>query len=157
MSPVSAKNFVKSKFAFMLFFALVVLPITGMVGYFIYQPSINTIVVLIVESIFVAFAAGSLSLANGIKGADFNEVPRPRMIRGEWSIINMLTCGVIALVVLLPLAPHVIMSFVGMNIGFFLDLYPALIVSGVIAAVLTVIFYKLAIGNAKELFTKAEV
>jgi hypothetical protein len=157
MSPVSAKNFVKSKFAFMLFFALVVLPITGLVGYFIYQPSINTIVALIVESIFVAFAAGSLSLANGIKGADFTEVPRPRMIRGEWSLINMLTSGVIALVVLLPLAPQVIMSFVGMNLGFSLELYQALILSGVLAAVLTVIFYKLAIGNAKELFTKAEV
>jgi hypothetical protein len=157
ISPVSAKNFAKSKFAFMMFFALIVLPITAAVGYFIYHPSVNTIAAMVLESIFVAFAAGSLSLANGIKGADFNEVPRPRMIRAEWSLINMLTCGAIALVVLLPLVPQVIMSFAGMNIGFFLELYQALIASGAIAVVLTVIFYKMAVGNAKELLTKAEV
>jgi len=156
-SPVSAKNFVKSKYAFMLFFALIVLPITGTIGFLIYHPSIHSMLALVLESVFVAFAAGALSLANGIKGADFNEVPRPRMIRAEWSIINMATCGAVALAVLLPLVPYVISVFSGMQIGMFLELYQAVIVSGVISAVLTVIFYKMAVGNAKELLTKAEV
>ncbi|MCW4010459.1 MAG: hypothetical protein NWF05_07545 [Candidatus Bathyarchaeota archaeon] len=157
ISPVSAKNFVKSKLAFMLFFALIILPITGTIGIIIYNPSINTIITMLLESVFVAFAVGSLSLANGIKGADFNEVPRPRMIRGEWSIINMATCAAVGLAVLLPLFPYVALLFAGMQIGVFLELYQVLILSGVIAAVLTVIFYKVAEGNAKELLTKAEV
>jgi hypothetical protein len=84
-------------------------------------------------------------------------VPRPRMIRAEWSLINMVTCGAVALAVLVPLVPYVIASFAGIQIGMFIDLYLALVISGVIAVVLTVIFYRMAMGNAKELLTKAEV
>ena len=156
-SPISAKNFVKSKFAFILLFSLIILPITTIIGFFIYQPSTRALIAMVVEAVFIVFAAGSLSLANGIKGADFTEVPRPRMIRSEWSLINMLTCGAVALAVLLPLLPYAFSVFLGGQIGVLIDVYPALAISGVIAAVLTVIFYKVAVGNAKELLTKAEV
>jgi hypothetical protein len=155
-APVSAKNFVKSKYAFMLTFSLVVLPITGTIGFLIYQPSTQTAITMILEAVFVAFAAGALSLANGIKGADFNELPRPRMIRAEWSLINMVTCAATALAIMIPLVPYVISTFFEGQIGIFLDLYPAVAISGIITAVLTVIFYKMAIGNAKELLTGAE-
>ena len=156
-SPVSAKNFVKSKFAFMLFFALIILPITGTVGFFIYHPSTRTMLTLVAEAVFVAFPAGALSLANGIKGADFNEVPRPRMIRAEWGLINMVTCAAAAFAVLLPLVPYLLSVFAPGLIASFLELYQAVIISGVISAVLTVIFYYMAVGNAKELLTKAQV
>ena len=156
-SPVSAKNFVKSKFAFMLFFALIILPITGTVGFFIYHPSTRTMLTLVAGAVFVAFPAGALSLANGIKGADFNEVPRPRMIRAEWGLINMVTCAAAAFAVLLPLVPYLLSVFAPGLIAPFLELYQAVIISGVISAVLTVIFYYMAVGNAKELLTKAEV
>jgi hypothetical protein len=156
-SPVSAKNFVKSKFAFMLFFALLILPITGTVGLFFYHPSLNTAVTLVAEAVFLAFAVGALSLANGIKGADFNEVPRPRMIRAEWSLINLVTCAAAALAVLVPLVPYLISVFAPGLIAPFIGLYEAVIISGVIAAVLTMIFYYMAVGNAKELLTKAQV
>jgi hypothetical protein len=155
-SPVSAKNFVKSKFAFMIFFALIILPITGTVGFFIYHPSTRTALTLVAEAVFLAFMVGALSLANGIKGADFNEVPRPRMIRAEWSIINLLTCAAAGLAVLAPLLPNVITDVTGIQFTF-LALYQAVIISGVIAAVLTVIFYQVAVSNAKELLTKAQV
>jgi hypothetical protein len=156
-SPVSAKNFVKSKFAFMIFFALIILPITGTVGFFIYHPSLNAAVTLVAEAVFLAFAAGALSLANGIKGADFNEVPRPRMIRPEWSLINLVTCAAVALAVLIPLVPYLISVFAPGVIAPFIGLYESVIISGVIAVVLTVIFYHVAVGNAKELLTKAQV
>ncbi len=155
-SPISAKNYVKSKYAFMLFFAIIILPITSIVGFFIYHPALGTMFTLIAESVFVVFAVGALSLANGIKGADFNEVPRPRMIRAEWSIINLLTCGAAGLAVLAPLIPNVITDVTGIQFTF-LALYQAVIISGVIAAVLTVIFYQVALSNAKELLTKAQV
>ncbi len=156
-SPISPRNFVKSKFAFMLFFSLIMLPITGTIGYLIYHPSFNTTFALVAESVFLAFAVGTLSLANGIKGADFTEAPRPRMIRVEWSFINMAACGVAALAVLAPLIPYIIAVFSNTSVTGFLELYQAVIISGVIAAVLTVIFHKIAVGNAKQLLTTAEV
>jgi hypothetical protein len=156
-SPVSAKNFVKSKFAFMIFFALIILPITGTVGFFIYQPSLNAVFTLVAEAVFLAFAAGALSLANGIKGADFTEVPRPRMIRPEWSLINLATCAAAALAVLVPLVPYLISVFAPGIIAPLIGLYESILISGVVAAVLTVLFYYMAVGNAKELLTKAEV
>ena len=155
-SPISAKNYVKSKYIFMLFFALIILPITSAVGYFVYHPTLNTMFTLIVESFFVVFAVGILSLANGIKGADFNEVPRPRMIRTEWSLINLLTCGAAALAILAPLIPTLVTALTGTQF-IFLELYQAVIISGAIAAALTVIFYQLALRNAKDLLIKAQV
>jgi hypothetical protein len=157
MSPISAKDFVKSKFSLMMFFSLIILPITLTAGYLLYQPTFRAIVVLGLESVFLAFSAGSLSLANGIKGADFNEVPRPRMIRPEWSIISLLTCGAVALAVLLPFTPYMISIFAGGPIAAFIDLYVATAISGVLATVLCTIFYKMAVGNARELLKRAEL
>ncbi len=158
MSPVSARNFVRSKYAFALFFALAVLPITATVGYFfILSVSLRAILILSLEAVFIAFATGALSLANGIKGADFNEVPRPRMVRPEWSIINLITCFAVSLAVLLPFIPYLISMFTGGTFASFINVYVATAISGLIAAVLSIIFYKIAVGNAQELFTKAEV
>jgi len=156
MSPVSAENFVKSKFAFMIFFSLIVLPITATIGFLIYSPSLRAAFVLITESVFLAFTLSSLSLANGIKGADFNEVPRPRMIRPEWSILNLVTCAAVTFAVLLPFLPYLFSAFSGGAFNPFIELYQAVIVSGVIAAVLGVVFYKMAVENARELLSKAE-
>jgi hypothetical protein len=39
----------------------------------------------------------------------------------------------------------------------FIDPYVATAISGVTAVVLTVVFYKMAVGNARELLQKAEV
>jgi hypothetical protein len=156
-SPISAKNYVRSKLAFVLLLSFLILPITAAVGFFIYHPTMNACIALLLESVFVAFPVGALSLANGIKGADFTEVPRPRMIRAEWSLISMFTCAAVALAVLMPLLPAMIASLTGMMILPILELYQALILSGVISAVLTVLFHKMAIGNAQELLTKAEV
>ncbi len=157
MSPISARSYVKSKYAFMLFFALIVLPITTTIGYFLYMPSTRAVIVLAAESVFVVCTVGALSLANGIKGADFNEVPRPRMMRTEWSLISLLTCAAVALVLMLPFFPYMISIFTGANAAPFLDLYTATAISGAVAAVLSVIFYKVAVGNAEELLSKAEL
>lgn len=156
-SPISAKNFAKSKYTFILSFSLIVLPITGTIGYLIYHPTIHAVATMFLEAIFVTFVAGALSLANGIKGADFNEVPRPRMIRTEWGFINIITCGAVMLAVLAPLLPYVITSFAGGPFSSFLTLYESVAISGAVSAVLTAIFYNLAVGNARDLLGKAEV
>ncbi|HEX9261335.1 MAG TPA: hypothetical protein VF893_02275 [Candidatus Bathyarchaeia archaeon] len=157
MSPISASDFVKSKYAFMMSFSLVILAITTPVGFVFFHPSIKAVIVLVLVSIFVAFPVGALSLANGIKGADFNEVPRPRMIRPNWAIVGLLTGGAVALVLLLPFLPYIISIFTNGLVDPFIDLYVATAISGVVSAVLTVVFYKMAVGNAAELLSKAEL
>ena len=156
-SPISPKNLVKSKYFFILFFALVVLPITILVGIVMYHPSLPATITAVLVPIFLVFALGAISLSNGIKGADFTEVPRPRMIRVKWSMINLIFCSLAALAVLAPFVPYVLSIFVPGLFAAFIDLYLAIAVSGVVAAVITAVFYRVAVKNAEELLSKAEV
>jgi len=156
-SPISPKNLVKSKYFFILFFALVVLPITILVGIVMYHPSLPATITAVLVPIFLVFALGAISLSNGIKGADFTEVPRPRMIRVKWSMINLIFCSLAALAVLAPFVPYVLSIFVPGLFVAFIDPYLAIAVSGVVAAVITAVFYRVAVKNAEELLSKAEV
>jgi hypothetical protein len=155
MSPISAKSYVKSKYTFLLFFAFIILPITATAGVFLYPHSLRATVVLVLEAVFLAFSAGALSFAVGIKGADFTELPRARMIRPEWSLISFGACIGVAAAVLLPFLPYILSLIIGG--APLIDLYIATAISGVIATVLTVAFYRWAVDNAKELFAKAQV
>jgi hypothetical protein len=157
ISPVSAKAFVKSKLTFMLLFSFLVLPITSVIGYIIYHPSFNVIVTLVAESVFAAFALGTLSLANGIKGADFTEIPRPRMIRIDWSFINMGACFGAALALIAPLIPYLLFYTDVLGGTPIIGLFEGIVISGVVAVAMTVAFYVLAVNNAKTLIAKAEV
>ena len=156
-SPVAPKNLVKSKYFFMVLFSLLVLPITDLVGILVYHPSLRATIIALLEPVFLVFALGAISLANGIKGADFTEAPRPRMIRLKWSILSLIACALAALAVLAPFVPYMLSIFVPNLFIAFIDPYLATIVSGIIAAVITVFFYRVALKNAKELLTKAEV
>jgi len=153
-SPVSAKNLVRSKYAFILFFSLMILPITGAVGFFIYHPTLRAMTTLTLESVFTVFALGALSLANGIQGADFTEVPRPRMMHPKWSLINLIACLAAGLGVLAPIIIYKLPVMLGLTP--FIDLYLAVGISAIITAVLTLAFYRLSLKNAEELLRKAE-
>jgi hypothetical protein len=162
-SPISAKNLVKSKYFFIVFFSLMVLAITGIFGFLMYHPSLRATIVASFETVFLVFALGSLSLSNGIKGADFTEAPRARMIRTSWSLINLAACLSAGIAMLAPFLPYVVSSalsaFIPGSAGWsaLLDPFQALVVSAIIATILTVIFYRVALKNAKELLIKAEV
>jgi len=156
-SPISPKNLVKSKYFFILFFALVVLPITTLVGILMYHPSLRATITAVLVSIFLVFALGAISLSNGIKGADFTEVPRPRMIRVKWSMINLIVCSLAALAVLAPFVPYVLSIFIPSLFAALIAPYLDIAVSGVVAAVITAVFYQIAVKNAEELLSKAEV
>jgi len=83
------------------------------------------------------------------------------MIRQEWALISLAVCGLAGLAILAPLLPYVIAKIIP---GFFLsltaqtltDLILPLAISGVIAAVISAVFYRINISSAKELFKKAE-
>ncbi len=155
-APISPRNLVKSKYFLIVLFGLIITVITGTVSALFFGSTFKSASILAVEAIFLVFALGAISLSNGIKGADFNELPRPRMIRVEWNIINFFACAICGLVIISPLILYTI-SKVLPAFGFeFFDTTTAVIISGIIAVVVAAIFYRIAIGNAKELLSKAE-
>jgi hypothetical protein len=156
-SPISADSLVKSKYFFIISFSVLVLVATGVFGFVFYHPSLRAIIVAFFEAVFLVFVLGAISLSNGVKGADFTETPRARMIRLSWSIINLIACLLAAVAVLIPFFPYVLSTFAPGLIGSFVDLYQAVIVSAIIAIVLTIIFYRVALKSAKELLAKAEI
>lgn len=154
-APFSARSLVKSKYFFIVLFALTALAITGTIGVILYRLSVRAMFVAASEAVFLVFALAAISLACGIKGADFNEVPRPRMIRVGWSFISLIASVLSGLAIIGSLIPYVFSSFVPGIFSF--DPYLAVAISGVIAFVITLVFYKLCIKNAKELLSKAEI
>jgi hypothetical protein len=153
-APFSPNSLVKSKYFFVVLFGLIIFAITSTIGAIIYSMPFRVIFVGAFEAVFLVFALSAVSLANGIKGADFNELPRPRMIRVEWSLINLIACFLAGAAILGPLLPYVLSSIVpGFGV---LDPYIAVAVSAVIAVIITVVFYRIAINNAEELLLKAE-
>ncbi len=159
-SPISPKSLVKSKFTFLAIFSIIVLIITGTIGVVFFHPSISMTIVAFLESLFLVFALGSIGLHFGFRGADFSSTRRARMIRQEWSLASFVACTLAGLAILAPLAPFIISMFASS----FLSLPPmgtfelaiALVISGVIASVFTLIFYKINLGSARELLRKAE-
>jgi hypothetical protein len=162
-SPISAKNLVKAKFAFLFLLSIIVLIITGVVGVVFFQPSPTMIVMAFLESVFLIFALGSIGLMFGFRGADFSGGRRARMIRQEWSLISFIACALAGLAILAPLVPYVISRFATPFLPFALpamgpiELAISITISGVIAAILTAIFYKINLNSAKELIRKAEI
>jgi hypothetical protein len=161
-SPISAKTLVKSKYFFIIFFSIIVLAITGIFGFIVYHPSLRATIVAYCEAVFLVFALGAISLSNGIRGADFTETPRPRMIRLSWSLINLVACLLAGIAMLAPFFPYALSSILpeiipGLTGGAFLDPLLAVVVSAIIAIILTVIFYRIALKNARELLAKAEI
>jgi hypothetical protein len=161
-SPVSEKNLVRSKYFFIALFALIILAATGTFGAVMYNLSFRATFIAFVEGGFLVFALGAISLSNGIKGADFTETPRPRMIRQSTSFLNLLECFLGGIAILVPFVPYLISSTISqfvpnLSIANFLDPYIATVISGIIAFALAAIFYRASIGNAKKLLEEAEV
>jgi len=159
-SPVSAKNLVKSKLFFLMFFSLIILVIGIIVGAIIFQPSLKLLTVAAVEAVFLIPAVGTISLAIGFKGADFTETRRKRMIRQEWSLISLIVCTLAGGGVLAPLAPYIISMFAPSFLGIsasILNLAISIIISGIISIVITAIFYRINLNSAADLLRKAEM
>ncbi|MGB9960473.1 MAG: hypothetical protein ACPLKQ_08185 [Candidatus Bathyarchaeales archaeon] len=159
--PISAKSFVKAKYTFIVLFSLAVILVCSFAAVIIMAPSTRAITIGALESVFLAFAIGMVSLVGGIKGADFQELPRPRMIRPLWSFINMAVCAVAGLVIITPMIPYGfqrIFQSAFMAPSLLPSYYPyaALPISGAIAFTITYVAYKLALNNAEELLRKME-
>ncbi|MCW4030480.1 MAG: hypothetical protein NWE92_12645 [Candidatus Bathyarchaeota archaeon] len=160
-SPISPKSLVKSKMFFIVVMSILVLIITGVVGTIFYHPSLQVTIVSFIEAVFILMAVGSIALTVGFKGADFSVARRTRMIRQEWSLIGLLVCGLAGVGILAPLAPYVISILTGSLFTLIptttTNLAISTAISGIIASVITVVFYRVNINSAKELIRRAEV
>ncbi len=162
-SPISPQNLVKSKYAFIVIFALIVQVITTIVGIVYFRPSIEISAVGVLEGIFLTFALGSMGLTFGFKGADFTASRRQRMIRQEWSLISLIACAFAGLAILAPLVPYVLSTLASTFLPFSIApldttaLIVSVIISGVIATIFSVVFYRINLNSAAELIRKAEV
>jgi hypothetical protein len=155
-SPIPANSLVKSKYFFMIFFSALITVVTGLVGALVFHPSTRTILIAIALAFFLMLALSAISLANGIKGADFTELPRPRMIRTMWSLINIVLCAVAGLAILAPIVPVALTLVAPAGLLPTIDPYLALAISAAVAITITLAAYRIAIGNARELLAKAE-
>jgi len=158
-SPITARSLVKCKYAFVIIFSCIVTLVCGVIGILIARPSPDIAIVLLIESVLLIFALGAVSLGAGIKGADFTEVPRPRMVRPLTVLVYGLLCLVLALAIFSPLLLHAVaMGYIPLPVSLpKLDLYVAISISAVIALVVTFLFYKIALKNAEEFLIKAEI
>ena len=163
-SPISANSLVKAKYFFATLFSLAITLVCFFISVFLMSPSLQIATIGLTEAVLLVFSLGMVSLTFGIKGADFREFPRPRMIRPLWSFINGLVCILLALAIVSPIIPY------GLKILFDAIqapatisiplpesyLYVALPISGVIASVVTYVFHRIAVKNA-EFLLKAEI
>jgi len=155
-SPISAANLLKCKYAIVVSFSFLVAAICSVIGIVIFQPSNKVIAVSLSESVFLIIALAMVSIESGIRGADFVEIPRPRMIRTGTAITSFVLCLIAGLAILAPLLPH-IAAKTGLTFPLSqFDLYISLMASGLIASVITYIFYRLTLKRTKDFLINAE-
>jgi hypothetical protein len=160
-SPISPKNLVKSKYAFLVFFSIAVQIITTAIGIAFFQPSLKIAIIAILEGVFLILALGAMGLNFGFRGADFTASKRARMIRQEWSLKSLIACAFAGLAILAPLVPYVLSKVASSFLNFSISIGPvelavSLVISGVIAAVIAMVFYRINLSSAKDLLRKAE-
>ena len=162
-SPISAKSLVKSKLFFILILSIIILLITGTVGTVFHQPSLRFVIVGFIEGLFLIMALGTISLYVGFRGADFSQTRRSRMVRQEWSLINLVVCAIAGLGILAPFIPYVVSLFVpslifgGNAIFGSFELAISIVISGIIASGVTAFFYRINLNSAKNFLIKAEI
>lgn len=158
-SPITARSLVKCKYAFVTLFSFTAMAVCGVVAVLLAHPSLDLAITSAIESLLLILALGMVSLRAGIKGAEFVEIPRHRMIRPLTMLANMILSFLLSLAILSPLIPYAI-SLMGIPILLAvpkIDLYIALPTSGMIACIITYTFYKATLKTAQEFLIKAEI
>jgi len=163
-SPITARSLLKAKYWFAVLFSLAIMSVCSVIGGLLFAPPIKMGLICLVEALLLVFSLGMVSLSFGIRGADFRQLPRPRMIRPKWAIINGIVCILLALAIVSPLIPYALKLFledVQAPVVISLPLseaypYAALPISGAIASVVAYVFHRIALKNAEKFLIEAE-
>ncbi len=156
-SPIPPKSLVKSKTFFLLLFSTITLLISGSIGIVFYHPTLQEATAAFLESFFVILAVGIVALTIGFKGPDFSQSRRARMVRQEWSLIGLVVCGIVGVAVLAPLILSVGLAIFTGGAIISSNFAIGVVISAVISVGISIVFYKINIGLAKDLLRKAEV
>ncbi len=161
-SPISAKSIAKSKIFFVSFFGLFVTLVCSIIGGVVFRPSVLFMIVTLLEAVFLIFSLSAISVAIGIKAADFRGFfPFSRVIKPKWGLLNFILCALIALAIVAPIIPYVLgvfaVSFLpAMPLLPEYYVYAGLFLSGIIAVAVTYVFRGVAVGNAEQLLTEGD-
>lgn len=161
-SPITARSLVRAKQAFVMLFSMVAMSVSFVVGLLFTPPQAEVVTISMVETVLLIISLSTVALSFGIKGADFREFPRPRMIRPLWNFVNLIVCLLLAFCIVLPVIPYGLKVFFGtmqapapMSISLPASyIYVALPMSGIIAFVATYAFHRIAIKNAEEFLSQ---
>ncbi len=156
-SPITAKNLVKSKTFFLTLFSTIILFISGSIGIIFYHPTLQETIAAFLEGFFVLLAVGIVALTIGFKGPDFSQTRRARMVRQEWSLIGLVVCGVAGIAVLAPLIVSVGLALFTGGAIISSNLAIGVVISAAISLGISIVFYRINIGLAKDFLRKAEV
>lgn len=162
-SPIDARSLVRAKYAITVLLSFAAMAVSSIIGYAFFALSASLAILSVAEAIFLILSMSMVSLSFGIRGADFRELPKPRMIRTKWAIIGVLTCLVLAAVIISPgilyalnfiiqTAPTVKASVLSSEAC----LFAALSASGILASAITYEFYRIAIKYAEEFLANPE-
>ena len=162
-SPIDARSLVRAKYTLTVFFSFVAMAVSSIIGYAFFASSARAAILCVAESIFLIFSISMVSLSFGIMGADFRELPKPRMIRTKWAIIGGLTCLALAIVIISPGILYASIFIIQMISTVKASVFPseayllaALSTSGILASAITYEFYRIAIKYAKEFLVNPE-
>ncbi len=156
-SPISPKNLVKSKYFITVLFSIIILIPCGALGIVFFHPSMRRAIVALVETFLLVIALASVSLYVGFKGADFSQTRRARMVRQEWSLLGFVYCIITGAAVFAPVLVPYGLSLASITSVSIFDYVIGIAISAAISISITVLFYRINIGSAKELLRKAEV
>jgi len=158
-SPITPRSLVKCKYAFIVIFSCIVTIACGTIGIVVSGPSPDIAVALLIEAVLLIFALSAVSLGAGIRGADFAEVPRPRMVRPLTALVTMILCAALAAAIFSPLLLHAVtMGYLPFPVALpAIDLALAVSLSAVIAVVIALVFYRMTLRQAREFLTKAKI
>lgn len=156
-SPIPARSFVKAKYSFTLLFSLPATSACMLAASLVTARSMKAAVVGFAEAVILLFPLAMISLTCGIKGADFSELPRPRMIRPLWMLVSVVASAAAGLVVIAPLIPYGLQRIFHPPLTL-PDYYPyvALLASGIVATIITHVTSRVALISAEELLRRAE-
>ncbi|MGD0330075.1 MAG: hypothetical protein ABSB40_06460 [Nitrososphaeria archaeon] len=158
-SPISASSLIKSKYTFVVSISCLVSIVCDIVGILVAHPSISLIVVSIIESFLLIFAIAAVSIGSGIKGAQFTEAPRPRMVNPVTSLVGSIISVVVSVIVLLPFLYYAARLLALPFIEFLpkINVPLAVTMSAVISFVIAFLFYKIALRNAKKFLANSQI
>jgi len=155
-SPISPKSLVKSKTFFLVLFSTVILLISGSIGIIFYHPTLMVSIAAFLEGFLSLLAVGIVALTIGLKGPDFSQTRRARMVRQEWSLIGLVVGAVVGLSVLAPLLLTAGLSIFSGGIINTTSLAIAVAISAAISFSISAIVYRINLGVAADFLKKSQ-